>query len=63
MKDRRQPSLHAGHDLRLLQGWQELFPALVKAIEHSTREVRLESYIFASDTAGGRHSVVLRSTS
>jgi cardiolipin synthase len=52
MKDRRQPSLHAGHDLRLLQGWQELFPALVKAIEHSTREVRLESYIFASDTAG-----------
>lgn len=52
MKDRRLPLLHTGHELRLLQGWQELFPALVEAIDRSTREVRLETYIFAADTAG-----------
>lgn len=52
MKDRRLPLLHTGHELRLLQGWQELFPALVEAIDRSAREVRLETYIFAADTAG-----------
>ena len=59
MKDSRQPSLHAGHTLRLLQGWQALFPALVEAIDRSTREVRLETYIFAADTAGEQMVEVL----
>ncbi|MFN4361045.1 MAG: cardiolipin synthase ClsB [Hylemonella sp.] len=52
MTDRRLPLLHAGHTVHLLQGWQELFPALVAAIDRSTREVCLETYIFAGDSAG-----------
>jgi cardiolipin synthase A/B len=35
-----------GHDLQLLQGSRELFPALVEAIDAARREVRLETYIF-----------------
>jgi cardiolipin synthase len=35
-----------GHDLQLLQGSRELFPALVEAIDAAQREVRLETYIF-----------------
>jgi cardiolipin synthase len=35
-----------GHDLQLLQGSGELFPALVEAIDSARREVRLETYIF-----------------
>jgi cardiolipin synthase len=35
-----------GHEVRLLQGSAELFPALVAAIEAAQREVRLETYIF-----------------
>ena len=38
--------LRAGHELQLLQGSGELFPALVEAIEGAKREVRLETYIF-----------------
>jgi cardiolipin synthase len=36
----------SGHDLQLLQGSRELFPALVEAIDAAQREVRLETYIF-----------------
>ena len=36
----------SGHDLQLLQGSRELFPALVEAIDAARREVRLETYIF-----------------
>lgn len=35
-----------GHEVRLLQGSVELFPALVAAIEAAQRDVRLETYIF-----------------
>jgi cardiolipin synthase A/B len=35
-----------GHELQLLQGSSELFPALVAAIDAAEREVRLETYIF-----------------
>jgi cardiolipin synthase len=38
--------LRVGHELQLLQGSGELFPALVEAIEGAKREVRLETYIF-----------------
>jgi cardiolipin synthase A/B len=36
----------SGHDLQLLQGSREFFPALVAAIDAARREVRLETYIF-----------------
>jgi cardiolipin synthase len=35
-----------GHELQLLQGSGEFFPALVQAIDAARREVRLETYIF-----------------
>ncbi len=59
MKDRRLPFMQAAHQVRLLQGWEELFPALVEAIARSAREVRLETYIFAPDTAGEQMVEVL----
>ena len=59
MKDRRLPPMHAGHHVHLLQGWKELFPALVEAITRSVREVRIETYIFAADTAGEQMVEVL----
>jgi len=40
------PSLRAGHEVRLLQGSREFFPALVEAIDAARHEVRLETYIF-----------------
>ena len=39
-------SPRGGHEVRLLQGSGELFPALVAAIAAAQREVRLETYIF-----------------
>ena len=38
--------LRSGHEVRLLQGGGEFFPALVQAMDAATREVRLETYIF-----------------
>ncbi len=35
-----------GHEVRLLQGSVELFPALIAEIDSAQREVRLETYIF-----------------
>ena len=45
-------SPRAGHELQLLQGSGELFPALVEAIDAAQREVRLETYIFDFTGAG-----------
>ncbi|MDP2680256.1 MAG: cardiolipin synthase ClsB [Rhodoferax sp.] len=42
----------AGHEVDLLQGSQEFFPALVQAIDHSVQEVRLETYIFSVTASG-----------
>jgi cardiolipin synthase A/B len=39
-------SPRSGHELSLLEGSAELFPALVAAIDAAQREVRLETYIF-----------------
>jgi cardiolipin synthase A/B len=36
----------SGHELQLLQGSRELFPALIQDIDAARREVRLETYIF-----------------
>ncbi|MDZ7919133.1 cardiolipin synthase ClsB [Rhodoferax sp.] len=43
-----------GHQLQLLQGGQDYFPALVAAIDASQTEVRLETYIYAFDAEGER---------
>jgi cardiolipin synthase len=40
------PPLRAGHEVRLLQGSVEFFPALIEAMDAARREVLLETYIF-----------------
>lgn len=47
-------SLHfqAGHELTLLQGSTELFPALVQAMDAARHHVWLESYIFDFEASG-----------
>jgi cardiolipin synthase len=40
------PTLRGGHQLRLLQGSADFFPALIAAIDAALAEVRLETYIF-----------------
>jgi cardiolipin synthase len=39
-------TLRANHELRLLKGGEQLFPALIEAIDAARTEVRLETYIF-----------------
>jgi len=41
-----------GNRIALLRDGAEYFPALVSAIETAQREIWLESYIFADDSAG-----------
>lgn len=41
-----------GHTVRLLQGGQEFFPALVRAMDTARHEIRLETYIFNLDASG-----------
>ncbi len=47
-----QPALRDGHELRLLEGSVELFPALVADINRAQRYVRLETYIFDLTASG-----------
>ena len=42
----------AGHQITLLQGGGEYFPALEQALDAARHEVRLETYIFSFDAAG-----------
>lgn len=42
----------AGHQITLLQGGVEFFPALEQALNAAQQEVRLETYIFSFDAAG-----------
>nr|WP_236589515.1 cardiolipin synthase ClsB [Ramlibacter aurantiacus] len=42
----RLPTLRAGHELQLLEGSAELFPALVRALDAASHEVWLETYIW-----------------
>lgn len=44
--------LQAGHQVRLLQGAQVLFPELVRVIDESAQEVRMETYIFSVEGTG-----------
>ena len=46
------PQLLDGHTVQLLQGGQEFFPALVRAVDASRFEVRFETYIFNLDASG-----------
>lgn len=39
------PLLRDGHQLRLLEGAQQLFPAMIEAMDAAQREIRLETYI------------------
>ncbi len=48
---------HSGHQLKLLKGAQEYFPALIDAIDAATYEVRFETYIF--NVVGSGEGVLL----
>ncbi len=50
----RQVILRPGHQVQLLQGGAELFPAMVQAMDAARHEIRLETYIFWNDEAGGQ---------
>ena len=52
-------TLHSGHEVRLLKGGADFFAALVSAIDVSTDEVRLETYIFSFDASGERVAAAL----
>ena len=52
MKDKHLPPLRSAHQVQLLECGRNFFPALVRAIEHSVHEVRLETYIFHIDPSG-----------
>ena len=51
--------LRPGHQLQLLQGGREFFSALIAAIDGSTHEVRLETYIFSVEAAGASVAAAL----
>ena len=52
MSDRHLPPLRAAHHVQLLEGGQEFFPELVRALDRSVHEVRMETYIFYPDPSG-----------
>ncbi|OYT92631.1 MAG: cardiolipin synthase B [Burkholderiales bacterium PBB3] len=43
--------LQGGHSVRLLQGGADFFPALIRAVDRSQREVRIETFIFDFEAA------------
>ena len=49
---RNAPEFMGGNQVRLLQGGDELFPAMHSAIAQARREVMLATYIFHDDDAG-----------
>lgn len=53
------PQLRSGHKVRLLQGGLDFFPALVRAIDASAHEVRMETYIFNVTAAGAEVAAAL----
>ena len=46
--------LRPGHQVQLLQGGEDFFPALIAAIDRSAHEVRMETYIFSVKASGER---------
>ena len=55
-----QPALRDGHELRLLEGSVELFPALVADMDRATRTVRMETYIFDFTGSGAEVAQALQ---
>lgn len=49
---RAAPALRDGHEIALLQGSAEYFPALVEAMDRARESVRLETYIFDFTASG-----------
>jgi len=49
----------SGHQVQLLQGGQALFPVLVRDIDNSVHEVRMETYIFNVEAAGAQVAAAL----
>jgi cardiolipin synthase A/B len=45
-------TLSGGHQLQLLEGGVDFFPALISAVDQAKHEVRLETYIFDFEGAG-----------
>lgn len=54
------PHLHTGHQVQLLEGGAEFFPVLVAEIDGAAVDVRMETYIFHFEGAGGQvaHALV-----
>jgi cardiolipin synthase A/B len=52
MSERHLPALRAAHHVQLLQGGQDLFPEMIRAVDQSRHEVRVETYIFNADPSG-----------
>jgi len=52
--ERLRPVPLDGNEVALLESGAEFFPSLLAAIDAATREVRLETYIFAGDETGLR---------
>ena len=48
-----------GHQIALLQGGGEFFPALIRAIDAARLEVRMETYIFHFDASGEQVAAAL----
>lgn len=48
----RSATFAAGHQLTLLEGGAQFFPALIAAVDSAQQEVRLETYIFHFDAQG-----------
>lgn len=48
-----------GHQLELLQGGEAFFPALIDAIDNSTHEIRMETYIFNVAATGAQVAAAL----
>lgn len=44
--------LRPGHQVQLLQGGRDFFPAFLQAIDASAHEVRMETYIFCVEASG-----------
>lgn len=52
MKKSARRNLRGAHQLQLLQGGLQLFPAMVRALDDSVHEVHVETYIFHADSSG-----------
>lgn len=58
--DVEEAGLAGGHDVRLLQGGDELFPAMIEAIGRAQRSVWLATYIFHDDESAQAVARALR---